>query len=269
MYTYGYIREATMAHLDLNESEAQAMNVLQRFPIFANEAIQAISACKPKYEYFKAIIVKEFRPLKETINSNYVIEYEPVTDEEWTIIKDGGHLTLDNQEVNLADEYDLREYYKNKDTYLVNEIIQMKDNFISFTDKQSFKIVEINVFNSEEFIISDNEIKKEIKRVKKDVDYKTDLLFVGQNELVFLQPGEYYVPYKAFWYRFESAQSDETELDIPSDIITCIPLYIASVILQIDNLQKAQIIRSEFEMAVARINVTNNMPVNAITQTIR
>ena len=39
MYTYGYIREATMAHIDV-EQEAQAMKIQERYHIFANEAMQ-------------------------------------------------------------------------------------------------------------------------------------------------------------------------------------------------------------------------------------
>ena len=63
MFTYGYIREATMAHLDIDEDEAQAMNLLSRFHIYANEAMQAICASKPMYQYIDITVVEKFAPL--------------------------------------------------------------------------------------------------------------------------------------------------------------------------------------------------------------
>ncbi len=41
-FSYGYLKEAVTAHLDLEEDELEAMNINQRFHIFANEAIQSI-----------------------------------------------------------------------------------------------------------------------------------------------------------------------------------------------------------------------------------
>ena len=79
MYTYGYLREAVIAHCDLEEEELQAMNVLKRLHIFANEAMQAVCACKPKYKYFKIKAVKKYRPLIREI-INHVITYTELPD---------------------------------------------------------------------------------------------------------------------------------------------------------------------------------------------
>ena len=63
MFTYGYIREATMAHLDIDETEAEDMKLLSRFHIFANEAMQAICASKPMYQYIDVTVVEKFDPI--------------------------------------------------------------------------------------------------------------------------------------------------------------------------------------------------------------
>lgn len=212
MYTYGYLREAVMAHCDLEEDELQAMNVLKRLHIYANEAMQAICACKPNYKYFKAKIVKENK-------------------------QDG--------------------------EYLIGEEIKMPDGFIAFTNKQTFIVKRPDPFSYEDFVNGRDWTTNEAERLE-PVNYNKDIMFVGQNTVKCLKEGEFMIPYKCVWFIFNSAQSDITEIDIPIDVFNCIPLYIASEVLQIDYTQKAQIKRSEFEMALSRIIVTNNMPVNRI-----
>ena len=51
---------------------------------------------------------------------------------------------------------------------------------------------------------------------------------------------------------------------MPADIVLCIPLYIASICLQIDNAQRAAIKRNEFELALSRCTSTDFMPVRRI-----
>lgn len=56
-YTWGYVKDATLAKLDLTESEANIQNLLSRFPFYANEVItQVCSSIKPKYTYAKFVI---------------------------------------------------------------------------------------------------------------------------------------------------------------------------------------------------------------------
>ena len=250
MFTYGYLREAVMAHCDLEEDELQAMNVLKRLHIFANEAMQAICACKPKYKYFKFKVVEKYRPILEDIVENQIV-YREASDEEMA------HL----ERYNVADAIARKEYYESQNIYLMNEPIKVGADFISFTNKQSFVKKYENKFKPETFV---NDWTVNIQEALSPVRYNKDLTFADNNIIICHVPGEYQVPYKAVWYRFTSAMSDNTDLDMPIDILNCLPLYIASVVLQIDYAQKAQIKRSEFEMALSRINVTDNMPVNRI-----
>lgn len=72
MLTYGYIREAVQAHLDLDEQEIQAMNLHARYHIFANEAMMAICAVKPKYEYHIVNVTKELLNTKIKMPEDFI-----------------------------------------------------------------------------------------------------------------------------------------------------------------------------------------------------
>lgn len=243
MFTYGYIREATMAHLDIDEQEANAMNLLSRFHIFANEAMQAICASKPRYEYVNITVVDKYTPL--VMDGVFI---RPMTD----VDKENGLQEL-NEESTL-------QYYHDRNTYLVDEQISMSGAFIAFADKQSYKretnkkdinaILEIEAFGKTSYKQKDEKVATE----------KGDFSYLGSNKLSFHKTGKFFIPAKFMWYRFTSGMSDDTILDIPSDILLTIPIYIASICLQMDNAQKANIKRSEFEMALSRCTSTDFMP---------
>lgn len=60
MYTWGYIKENTLAKLNLTEEEANQQDFLSRFPYYANEAMtQICSAIKPNEKYFQIICTEE------------------------------------------------------------------------------------------------------------------------------------------------------------------------------------------------------------------
>jgi hypothetical protein len=292
MYTYGYLREAVMAHCDLEEDELQAMNVLKRLHIYANEAMQAICACKPNYKYFKVNIVNKYKPIAKLIINNetvYKDYYETISnstgsidkineaaiDEKyenkvlfekssetyWILVRNNG--TLNWQKIILADELITNKYYKDRNVYLINEEIKMPDEFIAFTNKQTFIVKRHERFNYEDFVNGRDWTTNEAERLE-PVNYNKDIMFVGQNKIMCFKVGEFMIPYKCTWLNFSDNLADTDILDIPVDILNCLPLYIASEVLQIDYAQKAQIKRSEFEMALSRIVVTNNMPVNRI-----
>lgn len=178
MYTWGYIKDATLAKLDLDENEATVQNLLSRFPFYANEVMtQVCSTVKPKHTFAKFIIT--------------------------------------------ADE--------------VNTIQKMPDDFVSFGDDICMKVV-----NRTPVELHDN-----------------DYFYHGYNEVLFFEPGEYYISYNARWLDFGKNMDDDFVLDIPRDILDCIPSYIASQCYKIDDLTQSQIYRNEYEMLFARIDDTN------------
>ena len=259
-FTYGYIREATMAHLDLDEEEAQAMNLLKRFHIFANEAMQAICSSKPMYKYIQLTIVKKFTPIVYDEQQD-TIRLATEKEVKWNVDEQGER--PDGVYPLLSDEI-VRDYYHNLDTYEIGEKYSPEDNFLMYADKETRAIVEIppttaEILEAEAF---DKPIPKKYDVHEIQLDH--EMSYVGRNQLKFYKPGKYYIPARYLWYRFDSGLGDDAEIDMPTDILLTIPLYIASVCLQIDNPSRAAIKRNEFETALARCSSADFMPLNKI-----
>ena len=183
MYTWGYIKDVSLAKLDLDEMEASEQNLLSRFPFYANEAItQICSAVKPKYSYAEFVITKND----------------------------------------------------------IGKIKSMPSDFISFGDDVS--TIEYYDFMHNKWI---------------EECHDEDLIYKGYNQLVFLKEGKYTISYNARWITFDKDMDNDFKLDIPNDILDCLPSYIAHQCYKVDDENKAAIFRNEFEMALARIDNTN------------
>ena len=92
-----------------------------------------------------------------------------------------------------------------------------------------------------------------------------DLRFLGYNQIMFKKEGVYQISYNARWIDFANITRPDgltgpvdssTELDVPMDILDCIPPYIASQCFKIDDQYKSQVYRNEYEMSLARIDNT-------------
>ena len=182
MYTWGYLKDVTLAKLDLTENEATVQNLLSRFPFYANEVItQVCSAIKPKYTFAK--------------------------------------FEIDFDKVGVAQT--------------------MPDDFISFGDDVCYELVNNGRFLEKHQIF--------------DVDFE----YYGYNQVIFKHPGNFYISYNARWYTFTKAIDDNEQIDIPNDILDCIPSYIVSQCYKIDDEYKAQVFRNEYELMLSRIDATN------------
>lgn len=183
-YNWGYIRNATLAKLDLSAEEADAMNMSDRFVYYANEAIvQISSAVKPKHTFF------EFEATEDNIDS----------------------------------------------------LITMPEDFIAFGDDVNY------------LIYNDKLIDKKVRREANDND---DFEYVGSNQIMFHTIGKYLISYDAIW-TFFSNPADKDILEMPADVISCLPSYIASQCMKIDDETMSTILKNEYEVFVARINDTN------------
>ena len=182
MYTWGYLKDVTLAKLDLTENEATVQNLLSRFPFYANEVItQVCSAIKPKYTFAK--------------------------------------FEIDFDKVGVAQT--------------------MPDDFISFGDDVCYELINNGKFLEKHQIF--------------DVDFE----YYGYNQVIFKHPGNFYISYNARWYTFTKAIDDNEKIDIPNDILDCIPSYIVSQCYKIDDEYKAQVFRNEYELMLSRIDATN------------
>ena len=182
MYTWGYLKDVTLAKLDLTENEATVQNLLSRFPFYANEVItQVCSAIKPKYTFAK--------------------------------------FEIDFDKVGVAQT--------------------MPDDFKSFGDDVCYELINNGKFLEKHQIF--------------DVDFE----YYGYNQVIFKHPGNFYISYNARWYTFTKAIDDNEKIDIPNDILDCIPSYIVSQCYKIDDEYKAQVFRNEYELMLSRIDATN------------
>ena len=178
MYTWGYLKNAILAKLDMDEEEALQMNYFERFIIYANEAMTMIcSTVKPK-----------------------------------------------------------RTFYQFEGKY--GDTITMPSDFISFGD-------DVNTIN-EDIGYGDRMIRKTC-----DEDFQ----YVGYNQIRCFSEGIYNVSYNARWHKFTI--DENSELEVPIDILECIPTYVASQCMKVDDEQKAAMLRNEFEILFARIDDTN------------
>lgn len=187
MYTWGYIKDVTLAKLDLEENEATVQNLLSRFPFYANEAMtQICSAIKPKYSFAMFEITKD----------------------------------------------------------KVGIIQTMPLDFVSFGDDVCYELTEKDIGYGDKVLI-----KEEL--------HDEDFEYQGFNKVIFKRPGNFFISYNARWITFEKDFTNEKVLEIPYDILECIPSYIASQCYKIDDEYKASVFRNEYEMALARIDNTN------------
>ena len=214
MYTWGYIVQSTLAKLDLEEDEANQQGLLDRFKIYANEAISQISSSiKPDWKY------AHFR----------IWENEQCAERE--LINEG------KTQSEIEDILSKRPY--------VNELHNMPIDFISFgnnVNKMKVKDVCTGSYVDAEM-------------------YDTDVSFIGRR-VKFLHPGEFEISYNAKWkigdfYSFMEGVNESTELDIPDDILNCLPSYIASQCYKMDDEVKSSIYRNEYELFLSRIDATD------------
>lgn len=177
MYTWGYIKNVTLAKLDLEESEAGKQNLLQRFYYFANEAMtQICSAIKPKRAFF----------------------------------------TVDIDDTNIG------------------TVIDMPDDFISFG----------------------NDVNKVVYNNCVREAYDDDFEYLGDNQILCKIIGRFIISYNARWITFAN-QDDDFYVNVPADILDCLPSYIASQCFKIDDEYKSSVFRNEYEIFLARIDNTD------------
>lgn len=298
MYTFGYLREAVMANVDLDEAEMQAMRQLERLHIFANEGITKISGLRPKITYFTIKIVNEFHPLiwdnsvprvirkatdleiKLQKDFNLFMFGNPTPTEVLTWLNENninpalmpGH---DNYLYDWVDEEGTCNWYYERGIALTNHQIRMPLDFIGFANRQAwgnFPKERDPEFNSEKWIVARyNRIAIPFKRDigPRRVFAPKDFVYNGSNQLVFYKEGTFKIPYKAVWYRFISGIEDQEPIDIPFNILTTLALYVAAKVLQIDHAQKANVKMAEYERAISDMPMADFTEMNEFLPTFR
>lgn len=116
--------------------------------------------------------------------------------------------------------------------------ITMPDDFVSFGD-------DVNV-------ITEDKYSQSITRDADDEDFE----YYGYNSVICHSVGKYRISYNARWLIFRD-QDNDTILNAPTDVLDCIPSYVASQCMKVDNEYKSSVFRNEYEILLARIDDSN------------
>lgn len=232
MYTWGYIKEATLAKMDLTVEQAINMNLINKMPFYANEAItQITSSIKAKRTYTEYKIRNEAEMLK------YLMYTYNLDDMSFLYSTDTSMLT----DVELT-AYNIYYSYSYE-----NKPLDFPNDFFAWSDDIVYKCKQFKHAN--DTVICDYTYKDEWIEAS-DFDYVT----YGGNKVIFKHSGDYRFPYLAKWFKILPTTNDNFELDCPDDILDALPSYIASQLYKIDDETKSAILRNEYEMAIARID---------------
>lgn len=184
MYTWGYIKNASLAKLDLTEEEAMNLNLLSKFIYYANEVITRVcSTYKPKHTFYNVKVTED----------------------------------------------------------MLGKPVTMPEDFVSFGDDVNTMDVDIGYGD----ILYGEEC------------HDDDFIYHGYNQLLFKHTGTFHISYNARWITFDFNFDNNTVLNIPTDILDCIPSYIAHQCYKIDDEYKSSVFRNEYEIMLASIDDTD------------
>ena len=180
----------------------------------------------------------------------------------WGYIKEVALANLD-----MTEKEALQQNYLNKFIYWANEVITQ----VSSAVKPKRTFAEFSITDDDVFVVK--QMPDDFVSFGSDVCYvrycdeygdtvyrecsDDDLVYRGEKEIMFLRKGNYEISYNARWYTFLPNIDNDTLLDIPVDILECIPTYIAMKGYKIDDEHKSTIYKNEYEVQLARIDDTH------------
>lgn len=134
-----------------------------------------------------------------------------------------------------------------EDDIHIGDLIKMPDDFISFGDDRNI-VSYVDPYGCFQ------------------VEYANDCDFdyAGNNHIICKRQGNFKISYNARWIDNFVGMDNSVELDVPRDILDCLPSYIASQCMKIDDEYKASVYRNEYEIFLARIDNTHYKNVKTI-----
>lgn len=249
MYTWGYVKDAILAKLYMNEEEARRANFLDAFPIYANECLtQIASTIRPKQASYKfEVFIKQ--DWERIYNGHYTNIVDHWKESELFDPDEDEDEDLDLEEWLAIHKEDIEQHIKNnlmKDQFTIGDKVSMPEDFIQYNG-QSMVFQKVHY---EEYQVS---VRFYEKVVKTEVNPE-NVKFIGEKQLIPLVAGEYIIEYDAWWKPILENILDKEELETPRDVTDCIAPYVVSKLWLVDDIQRSAIFRNEFELAFARIN---------------
>lgn len=246
MVTWGYIKEATLAKLDVDANDSLVQGFTNKFYIYANEAINMISTTVNAKKVYKDYLVRD-----KKLYTDWFKDYYKLDNLDFLYVNKCNYDDLTPEQKELYEEY-----WKHTFT---DEIVKMPSDFVKFlhNSKQYVQRYEPTIPNRNQLIVDDVEeyLYQEYKKsLVTEQASREDYILYGTGSIKFLRTGNYHFVYGAAWYNFTSTTKDSDIIEAPDDILYSLPSYIASQCYKIDDEQKSAIYRNEFELMLARIN---------------
>lgn len=178
----------------------------------------------------------------------------------WGYIKNVALAKLDLEEQEASNQKLLQKfhYYANEAITQICSTIKPKHTFfeVDVTDENIGTMITM----PDDFISFGNDINKlfynEHGKSYCREAYDDDFEYVGYNKILCKTVGRFFISYNARWITFTN-QDDNYQIDVPMDILDCLPSYIASQCFKIDDEYKASVFRNEYEIFLARIDNTD------------
>jgi len=265
MKYWSEVVQASLYKLFIDDTDDDADEYTNKMPYVANECLNMIANdIKPKW---CEITIKTFPKL--VLGSNFEVEDGVITYEvgEDTIVTTVRTDTIYREgEDNYIYEND--DLVKKYNVAHITDIIKMPDDFITFADRSPI-LTKINRYKKAEIIS------------------KPNIVYKAWNKIILPEVGEYNIFYNGrygeiplniayidedIWTNFDLTRSytreeyneifnltesgDPTEIvfnGIDKSILECLPTYIASSLLEQDDLQRAMLLRNEFESMAQRL----------------
>ena len=155
----------------------------------------------------------------------------------------------------------------NKFIYWANEVITQ----VSSAIKPKHTFAEFNITKDDLFIVKDMpddfiSFDADVCTIKHVDEWGDtwlrrcsdhDFMYRGDKQIMFLHEGKYSISYNARWITFDDATDNNTKLDIPADILDCIPTYLAMKCLKTVDDYNSNVFKNEYEVQLARIDDTH------------
>lgn len=220
MYTWGYVKAACLAKLDMSAEQAIEMGLMNKLPFYANEAITQITqSVRAKRAY------AQFEVFDEPGTVLYLKNKYQLDDVSFLYKKNCDVSNYSLSQINALKEYREQQY--------VGKDVCMPDDFVFWGDDCNYRY--------------DNMRKNWYEILDDSYD------IIGDNHIIFNYCGKYRISYCAKWFTFLPTTNDNEELDIPDAIVEALPSYIVSQCYKIDDEVKAAYYLNEFELFISRI----------------
>ena len=133
-------------------------------------------------------------------------------------------------------------------------------NFVANGVKPAIKVFAITTTEENKRVVMPDDFISHSDMVNYLGDYPDpEIIYVGYNELILPERGEYKIYYNSEWDDItEELSKSDVELNIDNSVLNLIPTYVASKVLQQDDIQRSAILANEFELMLSRLD-TNIM----------